>query len=158
MEAGTMPDSIFTAPEYDATRERKKMVIAIALVCLVAVIGALLWWFRYWPQEHAVDNFFTLLQAKDYKTAYGLWQHDPQWEQHPQKYAQYPYNDFYRDWGPGGDWGLIKDHYVDCAAGAGNGVIVVVTVNGRVDKAKVWVTKSDKTLSFGPGTLEVVCR
>lgn len=153
-----MPDTIFTAPEYDAARERKKKTIAIVVVCVLVVGAFLVWWFRYWPQERIVGRFFTTLQAKDYETAYGIWQHDPEWKQHPQKYMQYPFNDFYRDWGPGGDWGLIKTHHVDCAASpsGGNGVVVVVTVNGRVDKAKVWVLKADKTLGFAP--FEVQCR
>ena len=157
MEAAKMPDTIFTAPEYDPARERKKKTVFITIVCVVIVSAAGLWWFRHWPQERIVDRFFNSLQSKDYKSAYAIWQHDPEWEQHPQKYTQYPFNDFYRDWGPGGDWGLVKDHHVDCTASAGNGAIVVVSVNGRVDKAKVWVAK-DKTLSFAPGTLEVVCR
>lgn len=154
-----MPDTIFTAPQYDAAKERKRKVIVIVIIVAVLVVAALLWWFRYWPQERIVDHFFDALQAKDYKTAYGIWQHDPQWEQHAQKYAQYPYNDFYRDWGPGGDWGLVKTHHVDCAAhpSGGNGVVVVVTVNDRVEKAKVWVLKQDKTLSFAD-MFTVQCR
>ena len=154
-----MPDTIFTAPEYDAARERKRKILVVGIICVVMVAACLGWWFRYWPQERVVNRFFDALQAKDYKAAYGIWQHDPQWEQHPQKYSQYPYNDFYRDWGPGGDWGLIKEHKVDCAAHPqnGNGVVVVVTVNGRVDKAKVWVLKEDKTLSFAD-MFTVQCR
>jgi hypothetical protein len=156
MEAETMPDTIFTAPEYDAARERKKKIIAIVIVGVVVVGAFAAWWFRYWPQERIVDRFFDSIQAKDYKTAYGIWNHDPQWEQHLQNFTQYPFNDFYRDWGPGGDFGLVKEHHVDCAAGGGNGVVVVVTVNGRVEKAKVWVLKKDKTLGFAP--FEVQCR
>jgi hypothetical protein len=152
-----MPDSIFTAPEYDPARERKRRTIMIVSICVVVLVAAVLFWFRHWPQERIVDRFFATLQAKDYKTAYGIWQNDPQWEQHPQEYAQYPFNDFYRDWGPGGDWGLIKDHHVDCSASpeGGNGLVVVVTVNGRAEKAKIWVLKKDKTLGFSP--FEVVC-
>lgn len=158
MEVKTMPDSIFTAPKYDAARERKKKVAIIVVICVVVLAAAALWWFRYWPQERIVDRFFTTLQAKDYKTAYGIWQNDPQWEQHPQQYSQYPFNDFYRDWGPGGDWGLIKDHHVDCAAApsGGNGVVVIVTVNERAEKARMWVLKKNKTLGFSP--FEVACR
>ncbi len=155
MDAETMPDTIFTAPEYDPARERKKKIITIVVICAILGGAFALWWFRYWPQEHVVDRFFDAVQAKDYETAYGIWLHDPGWKQHPQKYSQYPYNDFYRDWGPGGDWGLVKSHHVDCAASGGNGVVVVVTVNDRVDKAKVWVLKADKTLGFAP--FEVQC-
>ena len=52
---------------------------------------------------------FDALQKQDYNTAYGIWMHDPEWQQHPQQACRnIPFNDFYRDWGPGGEWGLIK--------------------------------------------------
>src|SRR5512140_494706 len=108
MEPDSMTDTIFTAPEYNPARERRNKIIIIVLICLVIVAAAAVWWFRYWPQEHIVNRFFDAIEAKDYKAAYGIWQHDPQWEQHQDKYAQYPFNDFYRDWGPSGDWGLVK--------------------------------------------------
>ena len=56
--------------------------------------------------------FLRRAAEQDYKTAYGIWMHDPQWQQHPGKYPKYPYNEFYRDWGPGGEWGLIKTQKV----------------------------------------------
>ena len=30
----------------------------------------------------------------------------------PGQYPKYPFNEFYRDWGPGGEWGLIKTQKV----------------------------------------------
>jgi hypothetical protein len=111
------------------------------------------WWLRYWPQEHIVGNFFDALQRQDYKTAYGIWMHDPQWEQHREQHAKYPFNEFYQDWGPGGEWGLIKTQKVFAAStcpGGGTGVVVDVIVNDRTKHAQVWVEKSDKTLSYPP--------
>jgi hypothetical protein len=100
-----------------------------------------------------VDRFFDALQQRNYETAYGIWMHDPNWKQHLDKYKEYPFNDFYRDWGPGGEWGIIKSHKIYGAgtpSGGGSGVIVEVVVNGRAEHARVWVEKSDKTLSFSP--------
>jgi len=51
--------------------------------------------------------------AQNFEPAYGIWMHDPDWKQHPDKYSQYPYNDFIKDWGPSGEWGIIKSHHVD---------------------------------------------
>ena len=157
MEAADMPSTIFTAPDYNPARERRRKVILILIVCMVVVGAIMAWWFRYWPEEHVVNKFFDALQSQDYKSAYGIWQHDPNWQQHAQKYSGYPFEDFYRDWGPGGDWGIIKTHEVACAASppGGNGVVVVETINGRVQKARVFVLSADKTLSFSP--FEVVC-
>jgi hypothetical protein len=145
--------TLLDAQEYDpekGRRRKRRIISAIVIVLLVLGLG---WWFRYWPQEHIVGNFFDALQRQDYKTAYGIWMHDPQWEQHLDQHAKYPFNEFYRDWGPGGEWGLIKTQKVYAAStcpGGGTGVVVDVIVNDRTQHAQVWVEKSDKTLSYPP--------
>jgi len=85
-----------------------------------------------------------------------VWFRDPEWKQHPNKYSAYQFNDFYRDWGPGGEWGLIKSYAIDCSLspGGGSGVIVQATVNSRAEHAYVWVEKANKTLSFSPNEIE----
>ena len=144
--------TLLDAKQYDPTRDRRKRNRILAIVLLVLLLAGLGWWFRNWPEERAVDHFFDALQQKDYESAYGLWWNDPQWKQHQQKYTQYPYNEFYRDWGPGGEWGLVNSHRVHGSANpkGGSGVIVEVIVNERAEHARVWVQKSDKTLSFSP--------
>jgi len=147
-----MPSTIFTAPEFNPARDRRKRIILVSAVVAVFVVAILVYLYRNWPEERVVDHFFAALQNKDYETAYGIWLHDPAWKQHPQQYPNYPYNDFYRDWGPGGEWGLIRGFKVDGSANpkGGSGVVVVVTVNDRKEKARIWVEKKDKTLTFSP--------
>jgi hypothetical protein len=152
--------TLFEAQPYDAAAARKRRLRIVALACLVVVIALLWWLFRFWPEEHVADRFFDALQQQNYEQAYGIWMHDPDWKQHPEQYARYTYNDFIKDWGPSGEWGIIKSHHVDGAAvptghsaspfARASGVVVVVTVNGRVDKAHLWVQKDDKTLGFSP--------
>jgi hypothetical protein len=153
--------TLFEAQPYDAARARKRRNIIIAAIIVVIVIAVVAWHLRYWPEEHVVNQFFEALQQQKYEQAYGIWMHDPDWKQHPERYTRYPYNDFIKDWGPGGEWGLIKSHHVDGAAvphgysgspfATASGVVVVVTVNERVaDKAHIWVQKDDKTLGFSP--------
>ncbi|HYH00652.1 MAG TPA: hypothetical protein VD837_16085 [Terriglobales bacterium] len=148
-----MATTILTAPQYDPKRDRRKKQIIAGVVVAVIAIGVLLYVFRNWPEERVVNKFFTALQAKDYEKAYGVWMADPEWKQHPQKYSNYPFNEFYQDWGPGGEWGVIRSFEIDGSASpkGGSGVVVVVTVNERVgDKARMWVEKKDKTLTFSP--------
>jgi len=153
--------SLFEAQPYDPAPARRKRNRIFALVAAIFVIVLLWWIFRFWPEERLVDHFFDALQQQNYEQAYGIWMHDPGWKQHAQKYSSYTYNDFVKDWGPSGEWGIIKSHRIDGAAvpsgysgtpfATASGVVVVVTVNERVaDKAHIWVQKDDKTLGFSP--------
>jgi len=146
--------SLLDAPQYDPSRERRKKLRIIGIIVLILIVGGLIWAYRYWPEEHVVSNFFAAIQKQDYETAYGVWMHDPQWRQHPDRYSRYPYNEFYRDWGPGGEWGLVKSYKIYASGtppgGGSSGVIVEVIVNDRAEHARVWVEKSDKTLGFSP--------
>jgi hypothetical protein len=145
--------TLLDAKEYDSEKVRKKKTRIISAIAILIVVLSIVWLFRYLPQERIVGHFFDALQKQDYKTAYGIWMHDPNWAQHPDKYAKYPFNEFYRDWGPGGEWGLIKTEKVYGASTCpppSSGVVVDVIVNDRTQHAQVWVEKSDKTLSFPP--------
>lgn len=148
-----MTTTIFEAKPYDEAKARRRRIWISSIIAAVLIIGFFLWWFRYWPLERRVDKFFDALQSSQLEQAYGIWMNDPDWKQHPQKYDRYPYSDFVRDWGPSGEWGIIRSHHVDGAAsprGGGSGVVVVTTVNDRAEKARIWVEKSDKTMHFSP--------
>ena len=147
-----MSTTVFTAPQYDPRRERRKRVIMAAVVAAAIVVGVFAYLYRNWPEERVVGHFFTALVNKDFETAYGIWEHDPTWKQHPQNYPKYSFRDFYNDWGPGGEWGIIRNYHIDGSANPkeGSGVVVVVTINERKEPARIWVEKKDKTLTFSP--------
>jgi len=151
-EAMTLMD----AQQYDESRDRRRR-IWIAVIIVIILLGAwLAYHMRDYPERNAVGKFFAALRSQNYQAAYSLWFHDPDWKQHASKYSAYPFNDFYRDWGPGGEWGLVKSATVDCSLspGGGSGVIVQVTVNDRGEHPYIWVQKSDKTLSFSPNEIQ----
>jgi hypothetical protein len=148
-------------PDPKIARKRKtRIIVASVLVIVVLSLGPLGfvlghgWWFSYWPKERVVGKFFDALQKQDYKTAYGIWMHDPEWQKHPERYVKYPFGDFYRDWGPGGEWGIIRTQKVfgasTCPGPGGSGIVVDVVVNDRAEHAQVWYEKSDDTLSYPP--------
>jgi len=147
--------TLLDAKQYDPRpdlRRRRRIVLAIIVLLLVAA-GA--YHLRNHAERATVRKFFSYLQKQDYERAYAVWFQDPNWKQHPTQYSSYPFNDFYRDWGPSGEWGQIKSYSVDCSFNpGGSGVIVQATVNQRAEHAYVWVQKSDKTLSFSPNEIE----
>ncbi|HTZ95838.1 MAG TPA: hypothetical protein VMB18_05545 [Terriglobales bacterium] len=148
--------TLMDAKQYDPARDRNRRNLIIMVVIVVLILAWVAYHFRNYPERAAAAKFFAALQKQDYPSAYAVWFNDPSWQRHPAKYSSYQYNDFYRDWGPGGEWGLIKSYQVDCSLspGSGSGVIVQLTVNQRAEHTYVWVQKSDKTLAFSPTEIE----
>src|ERR1700751_5547143 len=145
--------TLLDAQHYDeAAARRRRNRIASAVVLLLIVLW-LAWTYRNFPEERIVSLCCDALQKHDYEAAYGIWMHDRQWKQHPQRYSNYPFNEFYRDWGPGGEGGLIRSYKIYASGtpkGGGRGVVFEVIVKNRAEHARVWVEKSDQTLSFSP--------
>jgi hypothetical protein len=145
--------TIFEAPTYDPRRARRRNLIIAGVVVGVLIIAALAWVYRNYPEERVVQKFFTALKDKDYEKAYALWLADPNWKQHPQN-PNYTFGDFYQDWGPGGEWGVIHNFRIVGSANpknGGSGVVVVVSVNDRKEKqARMWVENKTKTITFSP--------
>jgi len=147
--------TLLDAQQYDAARDRRRRKVILSIVIAVLIGGWVAYHLRDYPERATVRKFFSDLQKQDYEAAYAVWFQDLVWRQHPEKYSNYSFNDFYRDWGPGGEWGLVKSFHADCSLSpGGSGVIVQVTVNHRAEHPYVWVQKSDKTLSFSPTEIE----
>jgi|SRR3954462_9952875 hypothetical protein len=154
-----MDMTIFEAKPVDPRAEQRARRIrngVIILVIAVIVLGGLGWWFRFWPEEHAVDKLFTAIEQKNFEQAFAVWTADPEWKSHPDKYQDYTFGQFQLDWGKTGEWGEITRHDVKGSAtpksktGTTTGVVVVVQVNGRGEPACLWVEKKTKVISFSP--------
>jgi len=148
-----MSGTLFDAPLYDEARARRRRIWIICTIAVLAIGAALLWFNRYWPEEHRAKQFFDQLHAQNFDAAYAIWMNDSQWKQHPQAYKRYSYEKFYRDWGPGGEWGPIRSYKVVGAIKPrrdSSGVVVGVRVNDRKDLCSVRVEFKDKTLGFSP--------
>ncbi len=155
-----MSTSILNAPTYDPKRDKRRRIIIVLAVLAVLVVGYvafsltvfgyLKYPFQNWSEERVVNRFFQALEVRDYEKAYGIWMADPNWKQHPNAHPRYTFGQFYLDWGPGGEYGLIKSHKIDGTKRTGSGVVVVTTVNERSEQAHLWVEKSDKTMTYSP--------
>src|ERR1039457_4291301 len=146
--------TLLDAQPFDSARARRRKIIIAVAILAVIILAALAWMYRNWPEERAIDHFFSALQRQDFESAYAIYFNDPGWRQHQQKYSQYTYANFYRDWGSDGEWGLIKSHRIYGSANTkgfgGGGVIVEVVVNDRAEHARMFVQKSDKTITVYP--------
>jgi len=149
--------TLLDAKEYYPEKERKRRGRMISAVVLVLLLVFGIWWNRFWPETQVAGKFFSALQKQDFETAYGIYYRDPAWKQHPQNHAQYPFSEFWRDWGPGGQWGVVKSFKIygssNCPGG-GSGVVVDLIVNDRAQHAQLYVDKTDKTISTPPCDLE----
>jgi hypothetical protein len=146
--------TLMDAKQYDEAPARRRRNLILAAVFAGLILAWVGYHFRSYPERRAVDKFFTALQQQNLETAFAIWYQDPQWKQHPAKYSRYGYGDFSQDWGPAGEWGIIKSHSVDCSYATGSGVIVQVTINQRTEHAYVWVDKSDKSVHFSPSEID----
>lgn len=153
--------ALLDAKEYDP-RPARRMWRLIGVAVLIVVVGFIAWRvFRYTPYTHTINKFFDAIESKDYETAYGIYNGDPNWQQHPEKYNQYPLSQFKLDWGPSGEYGPITSHKIDCVTEpeakdfhSSSGVIVVVIVNHRTNETSLWVEKGSKTITTSPFTVE----
>lgn len=154
--------ALMDAKEYDPRpAQKRRKIIATAAVVIAAVL-VFLYLTRYNSEKKVIDNFFQAIEQKDFDKAYGIYEADPDWKQHPQKYSAYTINQFTLDWGPSGEYGPITSHEVDCALEppkknyvSSSGVIVVVIINQRQETRSLWVEKKAKTISDSP--LRAVC-
>ncbi len=146
--------SLLDAQPVDEVREKQRLKrrrIVIGTVTFVVLLLGFLWWeLRFWPEERTVNRFFAAVESQHFEQAYAIWMADPNWKQHPQKYERYTYYDFFRDWGPGGEFGAIHSHKIEHSSNGGSGAIIEIQIKGRPVTTNLWVEKSDKSLSYPP--------
>ena len=146
--------TLLDAPSFNAGRARKRRNIIILSLVALAIIGVFVWIFWNWPAEHRVNRFFSALEQQQFEKAYGIWNNDPDWQKHPDKYKtpSYPYNKFLDDWSLNGEYGKITSHKILYATSSlGNSTLMAIQVNGRRSPLTLGVTHG--TIGFTPFSL-----
>jgi hypothetical protein len=151
--------TLLNAPEFDVKKESRKRNIWIAsgvtfsLLVVLTVAGFLMghgWLFTNLPAEHRVSVFLSTLQAEDYAKAYGIFYNDPDWQQHPDKYKDYPLPRFTEDFTTESEWkGPITSYRVGCSKRGATGTAVSSTINGSTNLTLNYL-RSEGTLTFFP--------
>ena len=149
--------TIFEAKEYDPDVDKRRRMYVIAGLVLIAFAAFLVYHCWDWREERAVNKFLTAIEHKDYEKAYAIWNADPNWKEHSQKYAGYNFGTFELDWGPTGEYGEIRSHRIRNALTPkkSSGVVVIVMINDRKAPLALWVEKKDRSITFLPPTLNI---
>ncbi len=154
--------SLLDAPVYDERRARRNKAlliaaaVAVVLLIVLTLLGYILghgWLFTNLPAEHHVSEFYDALEARDYAKAYGIYNNDKSWQEHPGKYTGYPLSRFQEDWTTYSPVkGPITSHHIDVSKVDGTGfwgtgIIVGAHVNGD-NKVFIYVERSDGTFTY----------
>ena len=154
--------SLMDAPVYDTRRAQRTKTALLAFASLIVLLivltlmGYILghgWFFSNLPTEHRVSGFYTALEDKDYAKAYGIYQNDPDWQGHPDKYRSYPLSRFTEDWTTESPVnGPIRSHHIDVSRTDGSGtfgtgIIVASTLNGQKG-IDLYVIRADGTMTY----------
>jgi hypothetical protein len=153
---------LLNAPEFDEKVEKRNRNLLIGSAVLILVLGITAmggfvlghgWFFMNLPVEHRVNTFLSALQAKDYPRAYGIFYNDPNWQQHPQKYKDYPLQRFTEDFTTESDWKApVSSYHVDFSRRDPSGTVVASTINGSTNLT-LHYSRADGTISFFPYVL-----
>lgn len=153
---------LLNAPEFNEKREKRNRNIligsglAIVLAAILAFAGFVLghgWFFMNLPVEHRIGTFLDALQQKDYSRAYGIFYNDPDWQQHPQKYKDYPLERFTEDFTTESDWKTtVNSYHVDFSRRDSSGTVVASTINGSTHLT-LHYSRVDGTIAFFPYVL-----
>ncbi|MEZ2348393.1 hypothetical protein [Terriglobus sp. RCC_193] len=155
--------TLMNAPVYDAGKAKRMRYALIAAGVLVALLVVATfagfisghgWLFSNMYTEHRVNKFLTAIEQQDFATAYGIYQNDADWQQHPDKYSGYPLQRFAEDWTKYSPVGPIHSHHVDKSVSDGSGtfgttLLVAATINGDPNKRLfIAVQRNDGTFTY----------
>jgi hypothetical protein len=161
--------TLLDAPKFDTERDRRRRIIIYVSVSAFGLFTGVFWimsgmpldWPWTWNNHRlgtiAIDRFLKDVEKNDLSAAYGVWNHDKDWQQHPGNYSSYTFDRFQQDWSPtssDNDYGAIKSHVIRADRIYGNVLVVAVLINGRKSKA-LFLDYDTKTHQLGFSPVEL---
>lgn len=120
--------------------DRRKRIVLYTFIGLLLLVGLFYKYYNVY-EEMQVKQFFNLIVARDYQSAYKMWQAPP----------SYRYTDFLEDWGDNSYYagGKITSFRIESSHSKGNFVLIKVLLNGDKE-VSLFISKVDKHFSFAP--------
>ena len=163
--------TLLDAPVFNEARDRRNRRIIFGSLG-VAVVLFVTWWlvagmpvdFPWNWNAHVfgrstANRFLTAVEKDDLPTAYGIWIHDKDWQQHPKATGTYPFARFQQDWSStssDNEFGVIQTHRIVAATMYGNVLLMAILINGRKSGAlNLDYDPKDHTLSFAPPDVKI---
>jgi hypothetical protein len=163
--------TLLDAPKFDAARAKRRQTYLYSTLGFLFVLIIAWWliasrpidwpwnWNNYLFARSTVNSFLGDVEKNDLASAYGVWIHDKNWQQHPDKSGPYPFSRFTEDWSPtspDNEYGVIQSHKISLAGRYGNGVLVAILINGRKTKAlNLDYDPKTHSLDFAPPGVEL---
>lgn len=163
--------TLLDAPKFDEVRDRRRRMILWGTVGTLVVLFVAFWfvsgrpvdwpwnWWTHLRGRSTVNTFFKDVEKNDLSAAYGVWLHDPGWQQHKDKLGYYTFEKFQEDWSPTSnqnEYGSIQSHQIAADRMAGNVLVVGILVNERKSKPVFLAyDPKTKTLTFSPVELSL---
>jgi len=158
--------TLLDAPEFDEVRDRRQSLLLKGAAAVIFVVFVSWWlvaghpadWPWHWDNHLfgrvTINRFLTAVEKSDLSGAYGIWVHDKDWQKHPEKYSDYGFDRFEKDWSsnsPDNEYGAIRSHRIAATRMNGNVLLVGIFVNGRKSKAiNLDYDPSTHRLNFSP--------
>jgi hypothetical protein len=163
--------TLMDAPKFDSARSRRRtqtvyaffggfflLIIAAWLIVGHPIDAPWNWW-AYWTGQHTTDKFLRAVENNDLPRAYGIWENDAEWKQHPDKFGAYTFERFQQDWGStssANEYGAIASHQIVVAKTRPTDVVVGSMINGRKSKPLFLAYgRQDHKLNFSPVELTI---
>lgn len=127
----------------DARREKRIKRIVVALLTVAVIGGALWFFFRNYKEEAKVKEFLSLLERRDYQSAYRMWGCT---EATPCR--DYKFDNFLQDWGPQSDAADASAIERVKVKSCENGMIQLLRVKGQ--EVHLYVDRATLVLGFSP--------
>jgi hypothetical protein len=158
--------TLLDAPIFNESRERHRRELFWSVVGGLFVLFIVFWlvsgrpvdwpwnWYTHLRGRITINRFFDDVEKNDLAAAYGVWNHDPDWQKHPEKSGAYSFARFQQDWSPNSsenEYGSVRSHKIVAARSSGNVLLVGVRINDSKSKALFLdYDPTTKSLGFSP--------